>query len=102
LPATSFNSGVKAAIRPYWRHVRDLWKLARFSAYDFNRFRRYSGAFPLRMTPGAQSARITKYYHMIEKGLALPAPRPGFGHYAIGELCALLDKAIFEVAKEPT
>ncbi|WP_162896201.1 nitroreductase family protein [Novosphingobium sp. THN1] len=96
LPAPSFAIRTKAALRPYWRHIRDLSQLARFCAYDFNRFRRLSGTFPLRMTPGAEAARITKYYHMIEKGLALPAPRPGFGHYAIGELCALLDKAINE------
>ncbi|RZF60734.1 nitroreductase family protein [Sphingomonas populi] len=96
MPAVPFKTRAKAAIRPYWRHARDLWRLARFCIYDFHRFRRFSGTFPLRMSSGAEAARITKYYHMIEKGLALSAPRPGFGHYAIGELCELLEKSMIE------
>lgn len=33
---------------------------------------------------------LTKYYHIVEKGLALPEPRPGFGQKKINKL---IDKA---------
>ena len=37
---------------------------------------------------------MTKGYHMIEKGLALPSPRPGFGVEATRELCEQIISAI--------
>ena len=36
-------------------------------------------------------ARLIKKYHSIEKGLALPSPRPGFGRAKAFELAAELD-----------
>lgn len=101
MPTASLRARLKASLRPYWQHVRDNLLLARYAYYDYRRFRQYSGAFPLRNSAQAEAARITKYYHMVEKGLALPAPRPGFGHYAIGELCMLLDSQITRGIRAP-
>lgn len=47
--------------------------------YDFKRFRLHSSAFDPEVSAEAMGARITKEYHRIEKGMALPNPRPGFG-----------------------
>lgn len=101
MPNASLQARLKASLRPYWHHIRDNLRLARYAYYDYRRFRQHSGAFPLRADAQAQAARITKYYHMVEKGLALPSPRPGFGHYAIGELCDLLDGEIARGVRAP-
>jgi nitroreductase len=47
--------------------------------FDYERFRKYSSALSPRASATARLARVTKAYHMLEKGLALPQPRPGFG-----------------------
>jgi len=50
----------------------------RASGYDRVTFARHSGLF----TTGTRArleARLLKNYHRLEKGLALPQPRPGFG-----------------------
>lgn len=101
MPKASWRARLKASLRPYWHHLRDNLRLARYAHYDYRRFRRHSGAFPLRTNAQAQAARITKFYHMVEKGLALPSPRPGFGHYAIGELCVLLGSEIARGVRAP-
>lgn len=54
--------------------------------YDFRRFSRHSSALDPDKSPEARAARITKAYHMLEKGLALPEPRPGFGQDALSHL----------------
>lgn len=51
--------------------------------YDFRRFRTHSSALDPRVSRMAVAARITKDYHRIEKGLALPEPRPGFAHQVV-------------------
>jgi nitroreductase len=101
MPKASLRARLKKSLRPYWHHIRDNVRLARYAYYDYWRFRKHSGAFPLRTSAQAQAARITKFYHMVEKGLALPSPRPGFGHYAIGELCVLLDSEIAQGVRAP-
>lgn len=80
---------LKRHIRQPWRELKARARLVRYSWYDFKQFQRFSGAINKRDS-GAQAAQIIKYYHMIEKGLALPMPRPGFGHYAIESLCDLV------------
>jgi nitroreductase len=47
--------------------------------YDYGRFRAHSSAFGREPSDEALAARIVKEYHKLEKGLALPEPRPGFG-----------------------
>lgn len=63
-------------------------------SYDAMRFARYSGTFTKDRNPTARIAEITKIYHTIEKGLALPQPRPGFGREGIKDLCEKVRKAI--------
>lgn len=78
-----------AALRRRWRALRDTLGLARAQAYDFRQYLRGSGL--VRTTPGSRQANILKQYHRIEKGLALPAPRLGFGADAIALLVEDLD-----------
>jgi len=47
--------------------------------YDLRRFLKHSSARTPEPSIPAMEARVIKYYHMIEKGLALPEPRLGFG-----------------------
>lgn len=62
--------------------------------YDYYRFRIHSGVFRRHQDEASRGALITKYYHMIEKGLALPSPRPKFGLQAIHDLCKLVEQAM--------
>lgn len=72
LPARAFRSALKVAgVDRKYDGLKDY-------LYDFRRFRTHSSALDPEASPEAVSARITKEYHRIEKGLALPEPRPGF------------------------
>ncbi len=62
---------------------RELW-------YDGTRFARHSSALRDPLAQGQQAAHLTMDYHRIEKGLALPSPRPGFGADVIARLLANL------------
>ena len=77
LPASLQN-----ALLGGFRHLRDQWKLMRAECYDWRQYRRHAGLFR-RTAPGVVEARMHRAYHKIEKGLALPAPRPGFGNDAV-------------------
>jgi len=84
---------------PAWlkRHIRakiNGWQLAKASFYDYRRFHVYSGIFRRYRDEASLGALITKYYHMIEKGLSLPAPRPGFGYQAVHDLSLLVTQAM--------
>jgi len=62
--------------------------------YDSTRYFRYSSTF---YYPSRENrlSRITAMYHSVERGLALPEPRPGFGE----ENMSLLMEAIREYAR---
>lgn len=47
--------------------------------YDFWRFTRFSSSVATRYDAGQLTALINEHYRNVEKGLALPTPRPGFG-----------------------
>ncbi len=55
-----------------------LWLLLDY-LYDFRRFAHWSSAIATSLSRNQLAARITMDYHRIEKALALPQPRPGFG-----------------------
>lgn len=74
-------AGAYLGLRRHWRALRDSLGLLRASAYDLARYWRGSGL--IARSPAALQAQILKSYHRIEKGLALPAPRPGFGQDAV-------------------
>jgi nitroreductase len=68
--------------RAVWHRLRDEAGLWRALRYDHRRYRRAAGLFRPQHLPSALASLI-KATHRIEKGLALRAPRPGFGRDAI-------------------
>lgn len=70
--------------------------------YDKERFSRFSGTIPSQTSPTQLRARITKTYHRIEKALALPTPRPGFGHEVVSELIGLLERYVVDAGFDDT
>ena len=72
-------------LRGYIRNnpMRRNFHALRNYLYDFQRFRTHSSAFDPEISAEAMAARITKEYHRIEKGMALPDPRPGFGQSTV-------------------
>lgn len=58
--------------------------------YDFNRFRAASSALGKTRSARSLSALIIKEYHRLEKGMALPSPRPGFGQDAARRIMSLV------------
>lgn len=80
-------AGWEDAARRRYRYFRDLLGLWRASWCDVRWYARHSGLFDHR-GKGALQARIVKAYHALEKGLALAAPRPGFGQVAAAQLLA--------------
>ena len=61
------------------RSARNQIRLVRNWVYDARRFSRYASPFRIFRTRTQRQAYITMLYHSLEKGLALPQPRPGFG-----------------------
>lgn len=62
--------------------------------YDTYRFVRHSGTLRTRTHAPSRGALMTKYYHMVEKGLALPQPRPGFGLEVTADLARQMRAAV--------
>lgn len=61
-------------------------------AWDARRFLRHSSTTNPDMSPTATQARLTKEYHRIEKGMALPETRPGFGAAALSNTRTLVQR----------
>lgn len=59
-------------------------------AWDARRFLRHSSTYDPHVSPTATQARLTKEYHRIEKGMALPETRPGFGQAALENTRAMV------------
>jgi len=62
--------------------------------YDFKKFKKYSFVFGKERQKRHYEAELIFYYHKIEKGLALPEPRQGFGLEPIKHLIKILKKYI--------
>ncbi len=77
-------------VRGYYRNLRNVARLAGASMYDMRCFVRGSGLMG-HDERDALKAHILKSYHRIEKGLALPVPKPGFGADAVRLLLDDLD-----------
>jgi len=76
------------------RLMRDVYfaiKLLPGYVYDFGRYFGYSGLNKSRDGQIQRAARITLFYHQVEKGLSLAAPRPGFGMAVISGLLDDID-----------
>ena len=77
--------------------VRDIYFVLRMLPnyiYDFHKFLRYSGLNKSRGYQTERAARITLFYHQVEKGLSLASPRPGFGMLVIPRLLNDIDTYI--------
>jgi hypothetical protein len=80
--AANVPAPVKAALKRRLNYIRLLGaELA-----DVRRYRRYSTAFAPPSTRSQMRGHLVFDYHRIEKGLALPEPRPGFGRETILKL----------------
>lgn len=66
--------------------IRRTYDALRNYHYDLRRFCRHSSTFDAHVSTAAVAARLVKEYHRIEKGLALPDPRPGFAADTVGYL----------------
>ncbi|MDO8413541.1 MAG: nitroreductase family protein [Gallionellaceae bacterium] len=69
-------------IMAWLRNSRDQIKLLRAYFHDWHIYRTQSGLFR-EHAAGVLEAKIIRSYHRLEKGLALPQPRPGFGQDAV-------------------
>jgi nitroreductase len=67
--------GLRKALRQLYFAVR----LVPGHLYDYRRFLAYSGMNKSSVSQAERAARITLYYHQVEKGLSLAAPRANFG-----------------------
>jgi nitroreductase len=93
-----------------WRRPRVREKLRRLERgrldecyrYDIERFWKYSPGSKLIMATPAEAgaseeqlaAMMTLNYHSLEKGLAHPEPRPGFGKEKVAALCQQVDQFV--------
>jgi nitroreductase len=93
-PMTYIKKYLPVGLKRWLRAKANGLALAKASFYDYRRFRAHSGVFRRYHDEASLGALITKYYHMIEKGLALPAPRPGFGNQAVHDLSLLVTQAM--------
>ncbi|WP_448585929.1 nitroreductase family protein [Thermaurantiacus sp.] len=78
-----------AGLRHLLRRARSLVRAPKALAaflYDYRQFARASGAIRARDSVRTEEARLVKAYHRIEKGLALPEPRIGFGRQVVEEV----------------
>lgn len=81
--SSSAEKGVRQSLKLTYAAVRNY-------LYDLRRFRAHSSSVNPQSSAAAIAARIVKQYHRIEKGLALPEPRPGFAQDTVRELIALV------------
>ena len=80
--------------RPVKRGLLVMWRvveLANNYLYDYGRFFRWSMIKKNYPSQTAFRADITRTYHSLEKGLALPQPRVGFGAEKAGQLLGMLE-----------
>lgn len=68
--------------------------------YNQKRFYKYSGAF--NASKGKDLAYLTWFYHTIEKGLAMPGMRLGFGQDKIVKLNEVIDSFIEKYGSKDT
>ena len=73
------KSKIGSLIRPGYAQVSQRIRMMRNAHYDAKRFMRWS--FTVRRPLSCEQLRssIVMTYHSLEKGMALPEPRPGFG-----------------------
>lgn len=85
LRALPMPVSLRKSLRAHYRSMRNALGIWKAGLHDANWYNRFSGSRNIERK-GVLQARIIKSYHRIEKGLALAAPRPGFGPDAIALL----------------
>lgn len=91
-PRPHIRARLVSLLKPAWRLLRQPVRyLEALSAYlyDLAAFARSSGAITGAVLPATREAQLVKEYHRIEKGLALPFPRPGFGQKVVDEVARM-------------
>ncbi len=68
--------------------------------YDLRIFYRYSFRISRLRNQDNERALLTKQYHIVEKGLALPFPRPGFGEKKITDLIGWSNRYIDQYGED--
>jgi nitroreductase len=63
-------------------------------AYDRRRFDLFSSTVDPYASQQNLASRITETYHNLEKGLSLPAPRPGFGVEVVARLVGYVQRYV--------
>lgn len=84
-----FLDRLPTSARRWLRNLKSEVQLVRSLAGDWRHFRNHSGLL-FREDKSVVQGHILKTYHRIEKGLALPFPRPGFGAEPAAELLKYL------------
>ncbi len=96
IPKPSVSSTLRRSVpRPIKRGLLITWRvveLANNSLYDYKRFFRWSMIKKNYPSQTAFRADIVRTYHSLEKGLALPQPRAGFGEKKAHQLLGMLEK----------
>jgi nitroreductase len=82
---------VKNPFRTVWRSIAVHWDIRRVFHYDRRRFVKNAGVAGAK-TRDARRAEIIMGYHVLEKGLSMPARRPAFGRWAVLHLIDLLER----------
>jgi len=80
-----------AGLRRTLRDVYFAGKLVPGHLYDYGRFLSHAGLNKSRNAQAERAARITLYYHQLEKGMSLAEPRLNFGKPIIASLFGELD-----------
>jgi nitroreductase len=83
---------VPRPVRRLFRRPVYLARGLREYLYDFRLFSAASSAVNTEWTAATLGAVIVKEYHRLEKGLALPEPRRGFGSSTVHELFRLVQQ----------
>lgn len=84
------------------RRFRRLVKLASVIAYDTGRYLRHSTAVLPPRTAEAIDPYVVMGYHAVEKGMALPKPRPGFGQEVVSRLLVDVERVEAETGGHPS
>ncbi len=75
-----------------YKRIRQIGALITLWGYDVIRFTKYLNYIDKDDTLDKIKGTLTMNYHVIEKGLTMPAPRLGFGLIQLQQLILLLDK----------
>lgn len=76
---TRISTALPRGLRLWLRRVREFFRLAQCAVYDLGRYLRYSATVDPQASKANLRASVQKHLHIVEKGLSLPQPRPGFG-----------------------